>query len=418
LTVFKNNYFKDIFNQATLVFVAQLIPVVFSPIISRIYNEEAIAEITGLISLSSILMVFSSLKLENAIVIEKDTNKAKQIISTCFLIITIYSLLVLIIIILFNETLINVFKLDSTIYLVPIYIFIFSLLNVLNFWFVRIKKFKLKAISKIIESIIYILFSISLFFLIGNNQIGLALGKILGVIIALIVLYKLSSLKLGKISAEKFKKILFKYKEFPLYNAPSNLANVIGLQLLVVFIGIYFSKEEFGFFGLANMIIIIPISFISQSVASIFFQKITEHYQNNNLIELKKTFYKTFTLLLSIGVPAFIILYVGSEYIFSFIFGGQWVISGKIARILSLVFLSQLVVSPLGVFLIAIEEIKLNSYWQYGRFIFVGIVIFISLEILSLNFMDFIKYYSVSIFFIYSIYLIIMLVKLKKLKNK
>ena len=199
MTVFKNNYFKDIFNQATLVFVAQLIPVVFSPIISRIYNEEAIAEITGLISLSSILMVFSSLKLENAIVIEKDTNKAKQIISTCFLIITIYSLLVLIIIILFNETLINVFKLDSTIYLVPIYIFIFSLLNVLNFWFVRIKKFKLKAISKIIESIIYILFSISLFFLIGNNQIGLALGKILGVIIALIVLYKLSSLKLGKI---------------------------------------------------------------------------------------------------------------------------------------------------------------------------------------------------------------------------
>lgn len=413
----KNNYFKDIFNQAALVFLAQLMPVIFSPIISRIYNESAIAEITGLISLSSILMVFSSLKLENTIVIEKDNGVAKKIVSSCFFLISLYSILILFLVILFHKPLVSIFKLDSSIYLVPLYVFLFSFLNVLNFWFVRIKKFKLKAVSKIIENIFYILISILLFYIIGNNQFGLVLGKILGILIALIILFRLSQMTFTRITVNTFKKLIYKYKEFPLYNAPSNLANVIGLQLLVVFIGLYFSKQEFGFFGLANMIIVIPISFISQSVASIFFQKITEHYQNKNFDAIKQTFYKTLILLLSIGIPAFIILFFGSEYIFSFVFGSQWIESGKIASVLSLVFLSQLVVSPLGVFLIAIEEIKLNSYWQYGRFVFIGIVIFISLEFVKLNFMDFIHYYSLAIAFVYFVYLIIMLVKLKNLKN-
>ncbi len=91
MKLLKSEYFRNIFNQAIIVFAAQLIPVIFSPIISRLYNENAIAEITGIISFSSILLVFSSLKIENAIVIEKSEETAKKIVLLTFFLIDFFT---------------------------------------------------------------------------------------------------------------------------------------------------------------------------------------------------------------------------------------------------------------------------------------------------------------------------------------
>lgn len=411
----KNQYFKNIYNQAILVFIAQLIPVIFSPVIARLYDENAIAEITGLISFSSILLVFSSLKIENAIVLEKEDKKAEQIVLLTVLLSFLYAITAFFGILIFEKEVEKVFKINTIIKFIPLYILSYSLLNILNFWFVRVKKFKLKAYSKVIESITYLLFLVSVYYLIGNNQFGLALGKVFGVLIALAVLYRYSSLRLKKTALKNLKALLIKYKDFPLHNAPSNFVNVIGLQLIIVFIGIYFSKENFGYFGLANMIILLPISFISQSVGSIFFQKISENYISKDYVQLKKTFYQTLLLLLAIAIPVFLIIFLCSEYIFSFVYGENWLMSGKIARLLAIVFLFQMVISPLGVMLIAINKIKINAYWQYGRFVFIAIIMYILLEKMELPFLSFINYYSFAVAFVYIIYLSIMILELNKL---
>lgn len=418
MKLIKTEYFKNIFNQAIIVFIAQLIPVIFSPIITRLYSENAIAEITGLVSITSILLVFSSLKLENAIVIEKDDSEAKNVIVLSIIWTFVYTLIVLIIIQLFKEQIVEVFKVEKVLNIIPIYILSFSILNVLNFWFVRQKKFKLKAYSKLIETIVYILFSVGLYYLIGNNEFGLAVGKTIGVIVALLILYWYSNLKLRIITFQKLKSILVKHKEFPLYNAPSNFLNVIGLQLLVLFIGVNFSKENFGYFGLANMIVLLPISLVSQSVGSIFFQKMNENYRLKNYKQLKKVFFETLFMLLVIAIPVFIGLIFFSEEIFSIVFGKNWIVSGMVAKRLSLVFLFQLVVSPLGITLIAINKVKINAYWQYGRFFFITITMLILLKSLKTSFLDFIVYYSWAIAFVYCAYFIIIMAQLRKLENE
>ncbi len=409
----QTEYFKNIFNQAILVFIAQLIPILFSPIITRLYDENAVAEITGLVSFSSILLVFSSLKIENAIVLEKDQDKAKEVVFLTIILTFIYTILIILGISIFEKKIAEVFKINTIIKYIPLYILSYSLLNILNFWFVRLKKFKLKAFSKLIESITYILFLIVLFSVIGYNEYGLALGKILGVLIAFIILYKYSKLKLKKISIKNLKSLLIKYKDFPIHNAPSNFINVIGLQLLVVFIGAYFSKENFGFFGLANMVILLPISFISQSVGSIFFQKISENFISNNFKQINKVFFQTLLLLIAIAIPIFFIIFFGSEYIFSIVYGENWLMSGKIAKMLAVVFLFQMVVSPLGILLIAIDKVKINAYWQYGRFIFMAIFMFILLNEFKVSFLSFINYYSYALAFVYIVYLIIMIVQIR-----
>ena len=73
-------------------------------------------------------------------------------------------------------------------------------------------------------------------------------------------------------------------------------------------------------------------------------------------------------------------------------------------------------ISPLGVLLIAINKVKINAYWQYGRFVFMAILMFLLLNEFKVSFLSFIYYYSFAVAFIYIVYLVIMIIELKKLK--
>jgi len=411
----KSRYFKDIFGQASLVMVAQFIPIAFSPFISRIYDENAMAEITGLMALSSLLLVFSTFKLENAIVIAKSDDEARQILSLSSIISIGFVLLTGLSVFFFSAEIVKAFEVQNVVYLIPIYILFFSISNVLNFWFVRIKKFKMKAYSKIIENTSYIVFAIVLYYGVGKNEIGLALGKIIGVIIALLILIVVSKLKRKNYTLRSYLKLLKTHREFPLHYVPSSFVNVISLQILVVFIGIYFTKEQLGYFGLANMVILLPISFITQSVGSIFFQKTSEHVNLGNNKEVKKVFYQTLKMLLFIGLPAFLLLYFGSEYLFPVVFGSNWEITGLIAKSLSIVFVSQIMVGPISIILISLGKLKLNAFWQYGRFVIMAIYMLCLIYFYELEFLQFIKWYAYGSALLYVIYFLIINNEVRKL---
>jgi O-antigen/teichoic acid export membrane protein len=401
----KTDYLKNIVGQAGIVFIAQLIPLVFSPLISRFYNENALAEVTGMVSLSSLFLVFSSFRLGQAIVIEKDDLKVRQLMVLTFFINTITSLFLFIILFLFKDFFVRSFKVDNVIYIVPIYIFSYSLFGTLDGWFIRQKKFKNKAIAKIIESSTYLIFAFSIYFIIGDNEYGLAFGKIIGIVLGVLFLVRLSKYKIPDFTIKDLTLLLHKYKEFPLHDMPSSFINVISLQILVLFLGFFYSKAEVGFFGLANMVVLTPISFVSQAVSSIFFQKIVEDVHQQNYRLVRSTFLKTFFLLSTIAVPGFLGLWFFSESLVPIIFGDNWVLTGKIAKALSLVFLIQMVVSPISsAILIPLGKIKLNAIWQYSRFFFMTIALLIMIYILKLNFLDFIKGYSYCVVISYAVY--------------
>ncbi len=418
MSFFTSRYFKDIFSQAGLVIAAQLIPVVFSPLLSRIYDQNAMAEITGLMALSSILLVFSTFKLENAVVTEKDDNRANQLMVLGIGIALLFSIVTILLVIFFSERLGNSFKIQNVINFVPFYVLFLSALNIINFWFVRIKKFKLKAYSKIIENGSYVAFACSFYYLKGQNELGLALGKFVGVCVALALLFAFSKLKFQRNKWKTYKDLLLDYKEFPLHYMPSSFVNVMSLQMLILFIGIYYSKEQLGYFGLANMVVLLPISFITQSVGTIFFQKMSEYINNGKGKLAKKTFKQTLGMLAAIGIPAFLVLYFGSVYLFPFVFGFDWENTGIIAKLLAVVFLSQIIVGPISIVLISLKKIKLNAYWQYGRFVIMLLYMLCLVYFFNLDFLSFVKWYAYGAAALYTIYLIIIINEVRVLKDE
>lgn len=382
------------------------------------YDQNAMAEITGLMAISSILLVFSTFKLENAVVTEKKDERANQLITLAIGIAILFSLITILLVVFFEDKIAESFKIQNTIKFVPFYVLFLSALNIINFWFVRVKKFNLKAYSKIIENGSYVTFACALYFISGKNEFGLALGKFVGVSIALALLFSFSKLKLTIESWPKYKSLLIDYKEFPLHYMPSSFVNVMSLQILIIFIGIYFSKEQLGYFGLANMVVLLPISFITQSVGTIFFQKMSEQINNGKGQMAKKTFAQTLGMLVSIGIPAFLVLYFGSEYLFPLIFGSDWETTGKIAKLLAVVFLSQIIVGPISIVLISLKKIKLNAYWQYGRFLIMLLYMLSLVYFFDLDFLSFVKWYAFGAATMYSIYLLIIINEVRVLKDE
>ncbi|WP_281541799.1 lipopolysaccharide biosynthesis protein [Maribacter aestuarii] len=418
MSFFTSRYFKDIFSQAGLVIAAQLIPVVSSPLLSRIYDQNAMAEITGLMALSSILLVFSTFKLENAVVTEKDDNRANQLMVLGIGIALLFSIVTIFLVNFFSDRLGNSFKIQNVINFVPFYVLFLSALNIINFWFVRIKKFKLKAYSKIIENGSYVAFACSIYYLKGQNELGLALGKFVGVCVAMALLFAFSKLKFQRNKWNTYKDLLVDYKEFPLHYMPSSFVNVMSLQMLILFIGIYYSKEQLGYFGLANMVVLLPISFITQSVGTIFFQKMSEYINKGQGKLAKKTFKQTLGMLAAIGIPAFLVLYFGSVYLFPFVFGFDWEITGIIAKLLAVVFLSQIIVGPISIVLISLKKIKLNAFWQYGRFVIMLLYMLSLVYFFNLDFLSFVKWYAYGAATLYTIYFLIIINEVRVLRDE
>ncbi|AGA80579.1 oligosaccharide flippase family protein [Echinicola vietnamensis] len=405
----KSSYFRLIANQAIYVIIAQLIPVICSPILTRVYDENGMAEVTGLVSLCSILIVASTGKLENALVLEKNKGRIKDVLGLNTLFAFIFFVIVFALVFIFKDFLVRSFKLNHTVYLVPFYVLFYAFFNILNYWFIREKKFTLKAISKIVESIIYVALALLVAKVFGRNEFGLAIGKITGVIIGCLFLFlkAKSSLPVVKYNFKSMKNIFLKYKDFPLHNVPSNMINIVGIQLIVVFLGIYYTKEEVGYFGLANMIVVLPVSFVAQTISNIFFEKVVESFKSGKVSEVKSTFLNTLGILLLFGIPVFLTLKFYGEDIIVLIFGKDWEISGKVVEIISLVFISQILVSPLGIILVGINKIKLNAYWQYGRFILMVFLLFIGADLLRLDYFDLLFLYSIGVLVSYVFYLVI-----------
>ncbi|WP_224490197.1 lipopolysaccharide biosynthesis protein [Robertkochia flava] len=410
-----SSYLKDILGQAGWMSLGQLIPVIFSPILTRMYDEYALAEVTGMMTLGSLVLVFSCLNLNSPIIIEKDDENSKQLLITGLSTSFVISIILLLSIYLFPQFFITNFKIDNVAYYVPLYVLSFSFVNLLFSWQIRVKRFTRKAHAKIIESVSYILLALLAFALANSNIWGLALGKIGGLVIALIYMFLCSRNILIKPDWKKAINLIKKYRDFPLFNMPSTFINVLSLQILIIFLGIYYSKSELGFFSLANMVVLAPVALISQSISDIFFQKVVENFNQKNFQKTRLVFYNTLLLLTIIGVPIFLILLFGSKRLFPLIFGSNWQTTGVLASMLSFIFLFKVIISPLGVILLAINRVKTNSLWHMGRFIFLMAILFYAADIKKVEFFTFILYYIVGTAISYISYLIIIILEIERL---
>lgn len=375
----KNNFFSIIkeklnsdFRKNLIVmiggsFFAQVIPILFSFLLTRIYSPEDFGVFSNFSAILTFFLVFMLLKFDMAIILPKKDKIAANLFVLCICIGFSFFLISSIIIFVFEDIIYRTFNLDinrNFLLYIPIAALLFAVFNLLNEWFVRRKYFSSLVTNKIVNNTSISLFSVILP-QINLSNLGLIKGQILGQIITafsgLYVILK-KDRKVFIIDRRIIKKLFFKYINFAKFNIPGQLINTLSVQIVIFYLTSQFGLKVVGFYALTDRFLGVPLAFIGNSVKDVFKQKASEDYREyGNCLRIYK---KTTLLLICASIIPFVILFIFAPYLFAFFFGKEWEYSGIFAQVLCVMYMLSFITMPTGWLFVIAEKQKLDFLWQ------------------------------------------------------
>ena len=334
-----------------------LFPIIFAPILTRIYNPQEFSVYTIYITIVQIVAIISALKYELGIPLVNNRNERINLFRISVINTFLISLFVFTILSLydfFNPSSLNMSLLK---YFVPTGIILMSMFHhVLYNWLLYKKFFKYISFSKIVFGFLYAILPIFLFYsfgfknykyLIFSHQVALLVG--LFIIFIFICLSRkelfkdIQSLFIFKI--KDLLHVLKKYKKYPLFSSPSQLINVLGIWLPVIMIWLYFDYKYASLYFLSHRSVNMPVMLLGHSIGKIFY---SEAASNLNKGRLNESISKYFKLLFHLAFPFLFICIFLAPNLFDVVFSKEWSEAGLIVQILSPWLFVLFIASPLS----------------------------------------------------------------------
>ena len=400
----KSEFVKNTTTLVTGTVLAQLIPLILSPILTRYFSPIEYATFGLFLSITAIMVSMASGSYEMAILQPKKHEDAINIASASLILSIIFNVIVFIIVLVFHKPIAIILKdkyIESWLFIVPLSTFLLSVIVVLNNWFNRTSNYKILSINKVSKnwgsSISQILFA-----LVNIKKAGLILGQLVGDLIASVsIVYSFSKnyrYLVKSISIKKMKGLMKYYKNFPLFTFPTVLLNTISSYILIFFISAFFSSDITGNYFLSFRLLSLPMALIGTAMSQTFYQKFTEIIRDKKGDALKFITKIWGSLFLMAIIPSIILFFAG-EYLFVFVFGKEWLIAGKICAISAPMVLASFISTPSSNAYIVLNKQRITIYFGIAVFIyrplafligyyfndfFLGLKIYVVLEIIQI----------------------------------
>tara|TARA_B110000467_G_C18285849_1_gene461531 strand:+ start:32 stop:1303 length:1272 start_codon:yes stop_codon:yes gene_type:complete len=363
----KSEFSQNVLTLMTGTTIAQAIPIAISPILTRLYSPEDFGLFALFISITSIFGSIANGRYELAIMLPEKDEDAINIFALGFIITSVISLILFIIVLLFNDyisSLLNNNEIRIWLYFVPIAVFFTGLYNILNYFNNRQKKYRDLAKATVIKSIVTATIQLSVGF-IKSGVSGLISGQIGSYFVANTKLLKniiKDRVLISKVTRVKIIALAKRYKNFPRYSMWAILANSLAQNFTNILISSIYSVTTLGFYSLVQRILGIPSSVIGNSIGQVYFEEATKEKQRTG--KTIKTFISTVKKLIIIGLPIFGILFFIVEDLFAIVFGQEWKIAGMYAKIVIPLFFIRFVVVSVSNTNNIFELQKLALVWQ------------------------------------------------------
>ena len=421
----KSKFGKNILIIAGGTAFAQVLGIVFSPIITRIYPPEQYGVLTAYTAVLGLLVISASLDYQKAIPIAEDDNKAINLLVLSL--ISLFSVVVFVtsLLYLWGDFFLSVLDsevLSSYKYLIPIGVLFAGLYNIVLQWGFRTRNYKVITRTKVSQSLTSNLIKISLG-LLNVGPIGLIIGTITGqstgiTSLSAPLLKKRSSFV--SVNLKSLKYVLKRYKKFPLYSAPSNYVYTASNNLPIILLVSLFDSTITGFFGLAKSITYLPISLIGNSISQVFYSE-SANLGKDNPKEIKRLSVNLMKKIAIIAVIPLLILLFFGPILFSFVFGKEWYEAGIYARLLSIKVYFHFIITPIGRVLEIFERQREGLALNIVRLVLVACVFLVS-KIVGFSSYITVGLYSISNAVTYIILLILVLRildhEIKRVDNK
>lgn len=379
---------------------AQIIMFTISPVLSRLFSPEDFGIVSVYTAILFTITPFCTLKFELAIPLEEDEIGAFHLLFISMMSVLITAAITFLVFFFAGNSLLALFNAESlspNFWLISIGVISTGSYSVLFRWAQREKNYSGISKTKVRQGLGKAITQICLG-LLKTNSFGLVFGEIIGQsmgigMLAKPLLRKRRYLK-RSLSIKKTRKLIIRYKKFPLISTWSDLLNAASIQIPIIMLSTFFGTQATGFFAFAQRIVFVPISLIATSIAQVYFSEGAELSKSDSrgLLKLTSNISKKL-LLLGIFIALFLVFFAPS--LFEVIFGKIWKQAGVYCQILSIVLLSRLLVEPILPIFTILEKQGTQLVLDATKLL-IGIVVFLISHFAKLSPTIAIMLYSVS----------------------
>ena len=327
--------------------VAQIITIAFSPAITRLYGPGAFGILGVFVAVVAIISPIASLTYAYAIVIPASDSDARALLNLSLRIGVGIAVISTVIFGGLHHQIAHATGFDAAapyLLLVPLVLFFSTAEQAFQQQLIRKKKFRSISTVAVAQSAAMGaskagigLFATTAPVLLVLNTIGHVLHTVLlwlGVRSTLVVHHKSSNSRGNSTRVTSLKTVAHTYRDFPLYRAPRALLKSISKNLPILILAAFFGPVPAGFYALTNKVLTLPSALISQSVGTVFFPRIAEAAHRKE--KFRPLILKATGGLALIGLLPFCVIFAFGPWLFSFVFGVEWITAGEYARWLAL----------------------------------------------------------------------------------
>ncbi|MFI5203078.1 MAG: oligosaccharide flippase family protein [Flavobacteriales bacterium] len=347
--------------------IAQIITFLCTLATARLYDPSDFGVLSFFMSLAGLITIFAAGRYDLAIVVEKEEREIVHLVRLCRNLLLFFSLLATLVctaIYLFQDVFHIKTEYARWLPFLGLAIFSSGFSHVLYMYFTRHQQFKILSASRIIESIALNGITVGLFF---TGRWGLLLGYLAGQFAVVIYFLVLFHRRRSEKPIGKLRNTAMKYIDFPRYNVLQGVLDIFQSQSVVLLGSIWFHPLIIGLYALANRLLQVPMGLVVRPISHLFFAQASELHRNNQPIYplVKKTMRNAFLL----SLPVFVVLAIGGPWIFSFLFGAKWEVSGQLARILCAWMLVDLVRAPIAQVPVILGKQRVMLKWTLVGFV-------------------------------------------------
>ena len=334
----KNKFWKSVAILFSGSAISQAIPILISPILTRLYNENIFGVLFVYSSMILILSSVSSFRYELFIVMKKREIDAIHAFFLCVLLTAGFSLILFAAILSFKKEIAFALEnneIEKYLLFVPLSVFFLGIIRSYNYWYNRKAEYKKTSVNNMSKSFGAGIFQVlaGVYNLLKN---GLIIGNIVGQSIAffqmLLIDYQFFKRSLSRISFPHLISLLKIHKGYSSIQTLIIFLNNISSNIPVILITKFYGLTIGGYFGMSVRIVSTPLGLLSQAINQVFFKEGAVII--NSQQDIWRFLKKTYKQLLVISVIPFTLFAIGAPYVFRVILGEEWGTAGIYTRIL------------------------------------------------------------------------------------
>lgn len=322
---------------------SQAINLLGTILVARLYGPHEYGLFAVFISAQAILLVFASMRLDLALVVEEYEDNILDIVFSITLISILVSLISFILVATshFLPTGFTGLIVESpAMWFLPITLLVGVQYQIATQWCVRLGAFKQIAIATMSVSAA-IVTSQLLAGMLNWGAAGLALGYLVGQAAGTAILWRslLAQLRMAErrarfAEATAIRATIVRHYRFVAYQAPNSLASAAYINLPNIILGALISPGAAGAFSLAFRVLFQPLALLPAALGQVVFSKMARTL--DHLAEWERPLASAYLVLgLILAGPCGIMVYFGRE-IATTVLGPNWVEAGAMAEKLAI----------------------------------------------------------------------------------